>query len=449
MTAKVESPSAPSAADAARARLRAGRWWQLIFGVICMAMIANLQYSWTLFVTPIGAKYHWSRPAIQWAFTIFVACETWLVPIEGWLVDRFSPRVVVLGGGVLVAVGWSLSSIASSLPFLYIAYAISGIGAGAVYGTCVGNALKWFPERRGLAAGITAAGFGAGSAATVLPLSWMIKTSGYEATFLWFGIAQGVLVLVFGSLLAQPDANAVAALPKPSTIVANRPQFKWHQMIRTPVFWIMYLMFVLIGAGGLFVTANLSQIAEDFKVAGVHVTFLWFAPTAIIFALFLDKILNGITRPFFGWVSDRLGRENTMFIAFAVETVGLLLLNQFGTDPVLFVVLSALVFFGWGEIYSLFPSTCADTYGWRYASGNAGALYTAKGTASLFVPIAAIIAASWGWHTVFLIAATMSGIAAILALAVLKPMRRRMMADNTLKEAGPAVASSSRLVAQK
>jgi MFS transporter, OFA family, oxalate/formate antiporter len=277
----------------------------------------------------------------------------------------------------------------------------------------------------------------------------MIKTSGYEATFLWFGIAQGVLVLVFGSLLAQPDANAVAALPKPSTVVANRPQFKWHQMIRTPVFWIMYLMFVLMGAGGLFVTANLSQIAEDFKVAGVHVSFLWFAPTAIIFALFLDKILNGITRPFFGWISDRLGRENTMFIAFALETVGLLLLNQFGTDPVLFVVLSALVFFGWGEIYSLFPSTCADTYGWRYASGNAGVLYTAKGTASLFVPIAAIMAASWGWHTVFLIAATMSGLAAILALAVLKPMRRRMMADNTLKEAGPAVASSSLLVVQK
>lgn len=440
MTEKVESPSA---ADEARARLKSGRWWQLIFGVICMVMIANLQYSWTLFATPIAQKFHWKNPEVQVAFAIFVATETWLVPVEGWLVDRFGPRMVVLCGGVLVALGWSLSAFADSLWFLYVAYGIAGIGAGGVYGTCVGNALKWFPERRGLAAGITAAGFGAGAAATVLPLQSMIKASGYEATFLWFGIGQGIVILIVGSLLAQPDAKAVAALPKPPAALADRPQYRWHQMIRTPVFWVMYVMFVLMGAGGLFVTANLKQIAVDFKVSDVQVAFLIWTPTAITFALFLDKILNGLTRPFFGWVSDRLGRENTMFIAFAFEAVGILLLSQLGTDPVMFVVLSGMVFFAWGEIYSLFPSTCADTYGWKHASANAGALYTAKGTAALFVPIAAGLALSMGWHTVFLVAAAMNAMAAVMALLVLKPLRARMMARTTTSSAASGVTSSA------
>ena len=439
------------AVEAARARLRAGRWWQLAFGVICMVMIANLQYSWTLFVSPIADKYHWTVPAIQVAFTLFVATETWLVPIEGWLVDRFGPRAVVIFGGFVVALGWALSSMASSLAFLYVAYAIAGVGAGAVYGTCVGNALKWFPEKRGLAAGITAAGFGAGAAATVLPLSSSISTYGYEATFLWFGLGQGAVILIVGMLLAQPDANAVAALPKPKAATSTRPQYRWSQMIRTPVFWVMYVMFVLMGAGGLFVTANLKQIAGDFKVAGVHVPFLWWAPTAIVFALFLDKILNGLTRPFFGWVSDRIGRENTMFIAFALEAVGILLLSQLGHDPVMFVVLSGMVFFAWGEIYSLFPSTCADTYGWKHAAANAGALYTAKGTAGLFVPIAAGVGLAMGWHTVFLIAAAMNAVAAVMALLVLKPLRQRFIARDTPAEPPPSAEVSEglpRMVAQ-
>jgi OFA family oxalate/formate antiporter-like MFS transporter len=439
MTEKVESPSA---ADEARARLNAGRWWQLIFGVICMVMIANLQYSWTLFATPIAEKFHWKNPEVQVAFAIFVATETWLVPIEGWLVDRFGPRTVVLCSGVLVALGWSLSASADSLPSLYLAYGIAGIGAGGVYGTCVGNALKWFPERRGLAAGITAAGFGAGAALTVLPLQSMIKSSGYEATFLRFGIGQGVVILIAGLLLAQPDAKAVAALPKPPAAQIGRPQFRWHEMIRTPVFWVMYVMFVLMGAGGLFVTANLKQIALAYKVSDVQVAFLVWTPTAITFALFLDKIMNGLTRPFFGWVSDKIGRENTMFIAFAIEAVGILLLSQLGTDPVMFVVLSGMVFFAWGEIYSLFPSTCADTYGWKHASANAGALYTAKGTAALFVPLAAGLALSTSWHTVFLVASAMNATAAVMALLVLKPMRARMMARNTKPAASEATSNA-------
>jgi OFA family oxalate/formate antiporter-like MFS transporter len=444
MTANVESPAA---VDEARARLKTRRWIQLIVGVLCMVMIANMQYGWTLFVSPMAEKYHWSLKAIQTAFTIFVLTETWLVPVEGYLVDRFGPKVVTIAGGLLVAVGWSINSAAGTLTMLYIGQAIGGIGAGAVYGTCVGNALKWFPERRGLAAGITAAGFGAGSALTVVPISSMISSRGYEATFLYFGLGQGLLVIVLGFILAQPSASTVKVLPKPPAANVDRPQFQWFQLLRSPVFWVMYLMFVLMAAGGLFVTANLKQIAQEFKVGSVTVNFLWFSPTAITFALFLDRILNGVTRPFFGWVSDKLGRENTMFIAFAGEAIGIVLLSQLGTNPVAFVVLSGMVFFAWGEIYSLFPSTCADTYGWKYAAGNAGLLYTAKGTAAFFVPYAASLATASSWHTVFLVAAAMNGAAAILALAVLKPMRRRMLADLPLAsppgETLPKVAPAS------
>ncbi|HEX2685404.1 MAG TPA: oxalate/formate MFS antiporter [Kofleriaceae bacterium] len=424
MTSKVESSSAT---DAARARSKARRWVQLVLGVICMVMIANLQYGWTLFVTPMGDAHHWSRQAIQVAFTIFVATETWLVPVEGYLVDRFGPRMVIVTGGVLVALAWSLNSVASSLPFLYVAQAIGGIGAGAVYGTCLGNALKWFPERRGLAAGITAAGFGAGSALTVIPIASMIKSSGYEATFLYFGLGQGLVVFVLGCFLTQPDPHAVAALPKPVAAVTVARQFAPFEMLRTQVFWVMYVMFVLMAAGGLFVTANLKQVAEDFKVADVQVSLIGITLPAATFALSLDRVLNGLTRPLFGWISDWLGRENTMFVAFFAEAIGIFLLSQLGHDPVLFVVLSGLVFFAWGEIYSLFPSTCTDTYGWRYATANAGVLYTAKGTAALLVPLATLLAASASWHTVFLTSAAMNLSAAILAFAVLKPLRRRML----------------------
>jgi OFA family oxalate/formate antiporter-like MFS transporter len=423
MTATEHSPSA----DEARAHLKRKRWIQLILGVVCMVMIANLQYGWTLFVNPMAKQYGWKLAEIQWAFTLFVAFETWLVPVEGWLVDRFGPRAVTIAGAVLCAIGWVMNSKADTLNFLYAGQIVCGIGAGAVYGTCVGNALKWFPERRGLAAGITAAGFGAGSALTVIPISNMIEASGYQSTFLKFGIGQGVVVFVLGLLLRQPDAAVVAALPKPKAQLVERPQFTWLQVLRTPVFWVMYVMFVLMAAGGLFVTANLKPIALEWKVSDVPVTLMLWTMPAITFALFLDRILNGVTRPFFGWVSDKIGRENTMFIAFGAEAVGILMLSQFGTGPVPFVLLSGLVFFAWGEIYSLFPSTCADTYGWKYAAGNAGMLYTAKGTAVFLVPIATKIATSTSWQTVFLVGAAMNAAAAIMALVVLKPMRKRFM----------------------
>ena len=416
------------------------RWLQLFLGIVCMAMIANLQYGWTLFVNPIDAKHHWGRAAIQVAFTTFVVCETWLVPIEGWLVDRFGPRPVVLVGGILVGIAWVMNAYASSLFMLYVAAAIGGVGAGAVYGTCVGNALKWFPDRRGLAAGLTAAGFGMGSALTIIPIQAIIKSSGYETAFLYFGIGQGIVVFLLSFGLAAPRKGEVAEVAK---VALTRRQYSWVEMIQTPVFWIMYVMFVFMAAGGLMATAQLGPIAKDFRIADVPVSLVGITLPALTFALSIDRILNGVTRPFFGWVSDHIGRENTMFIAFGIEAIGIVALARLGHNPVYFVILTGLVFFAWGEIYSLFPSTCADTYGSRFATTNSGLLYTAKGTASIIVPYTSVLSAGGNWHTVFYLAAALNAIAAIMAFAVLRPMRARLMASDGATERAPSTAASA------
>jgi OFA family oxalate/formate antiporter-like MFS transporter len=390
-----------------------------------MVMIANLQYGWTLFVGPIDQKYHWGRAAIQVAFTIFVLTETWLVPIEGYLIDKFGPRAMISGSGVLVAIAWVINSVADSLPLLYLGAAIGGIGAGVIYGGSVGNALKWFPDRRGLAAGLTAAGFGAGSALTVIPIANMIASSGYQAAFLWFGLGQGIVVVLVGLLLRAPEAGEV---PASQAVQQSRRDFEWQEVLKTPPFYIMYAMFVMVGAGGLMAIAQLAPIANDFKIAGVPVSLIGLTLPALTFALTIDRVLNGICRPFFGWVSDQIGRENTMFIAFFLEGIGIFALLYFGTNPVLFVILSGLVFFAWGEIYSLFPATCTDLYGKKYATTNYGMLYTAKGTAALLVPLANVLTSATGnWHAVFYVAAVLNMIAAVMALAVLKPMRIRFL----------------------
>jgi MFS transporter, OFA family, oxalate/formate antiporter len=412
------------------------RWVQLIVGIICMSMIANLQYGWTLFVTPIDAKFGWGRAAIQVAFSIFVLTETWLVPIEGWFVDRYGPRIVVVIGGVLCGISWMMNSVIDSLFLLYVSAAIGGIGAGAVYGTCVGNALKWFPDRRGLAAGLTAAGFGAGSALTIIPISNMIAASGFQATFLAFGIGQGIIVFVLGWILRAPERGEVPAPTQQLHLRQTDRDEGPAQVLRSPIFWVMYLMFVLVGAGGLMATANLAPIAKDFKIDGVPVSLIGITLPALTFALSIDRILNGVTRPFFGWVSDNIGRENTMFIAFGIEAVGIWALSMFGQDPVHFVILSGLVFFAWGEIYSLFPSTCTDVFGSKFATVNAGLLYTAKGTASLLVPFGNVLKDYTGsWHAVFIVACVMNAVAAVMALGVLKPMRAAHHSAAQLRDA--------------
>jgi len=405
------------------------RWGQLVFGIICMVMIANLQYGWTLFVNPIDQKYHWGRAAIQVAFTIFVVTETWLVPFEGYLIDRFGPRIMVCGSGVLVAVAWVINSYADSLFTLYVAAAIGGVGAGVIYGACVGNALKWFPDRRGLAAGLTAAGFGAGSALTVVPIANMIQASGYEAAFLWFGIGQGIIVVIFSVFLRAPNPGEVPA-PLAAAVQQTRRDYTPAEVLKTPPFWVMYVMFVMVGTGGLMATAQLAPIAKDFRVDPVPVTLLGLTLPALQFALSIDRILNGVTRPFFGWVSDQIGRENTMFIAFMLEGAGIYALLLLANDPLWFVILSGLVFFAWGEIYSLFPATCTDIYGRKFATTNYGMLYTAKGTAALLVPLGNVLYEATGknWTAVFIVAAILNIVAAIMALMVLRPIRRQAMA---------------------
>lgn len=413
-----------------------GRWVQLFAGVVCMVMIANLQYGWTLFVQPINEKHGWGLPAIQVAFSIFVICESWLVPFEGWFVDRFGPRIIVFVGGVLIGLAWVVNALASSLALLYLGAALGGIGVGCVYGTCIGNALKWFPDRRGLAAGVTAAGFGVGSAFTIIPIQNIILTSGYEAAFLWFGLGQGLVILALAPFLHAAPAQQASAEASPASTAGSGHSHSPAEVVRAPLFWLLYLMMVLVGAGGLMATAQLAPIAHEMKVAGVPVSLLGLTLPALTFALSIDRVLNGVTRPLFGWVSDRIGRETTMFIAFSLEALGIVALGHFGSDPLLFVLLGGIVFFAWGEIYSLFPATCTDCFGSLYATTNAGLLYTAKGVAGLLIPVASLLMAESGnWHVVFLAAAAMNGLAAVLALLVLRPMRRSHLAHaHSLRE---------------
>jgi OFA family oxalate/formate antiporter-like MFS transporter len=404
------------------------RWTQLAIGVGCMIMIANLQYGWTFFVPDISKKFGWDRAAIQWAFTLFVLFETWLVPIEGWIVDKYGPRLVIMIGGAFCAIGWVINSYATSLSAFYLGQIIAGVGAGAVYGTCVGNALKWFPDKRGLAAGITAAGFGAGSALTVAPIQAMIKSDGFQAAFFNFGIGQGVICMILAIFILAPKPGQTPPPVVNAAIQQTRRDFKPSETLKHPVFWLMYFMFVIVGAGGLLVTANLKPVAADWKLTDIPVTLMGITMTTVTFAATIDRVLNGLTRPFFGWISDKIGRENTMFLAFGFEGIGIIMLYLWGHNPVGFVILTGLVFFAWGEIYSLFPAVCTDTFGSKFATTNAGLLYTAKGTAALLVPFSNYMQQATGsWDGVFLLAAAANILASLLAVLVLKPWRRSVV----------------------
>ena len=407
------------------------RWVQLGLGILCMAMIANLQYGWTLFVDPICKANHWDRTAVQLAFTIFVVTETWLVPVKSWFVDRHGPRPVLALGAVLIAAAWVLNAIATTLPVLYVGAAVGGFGAAAVYGTCVGNALKWFPDKRGLAAGATAAGFGAGAALTIVPISNVIASSGYRTAFLWFGLGQGLVVLVAGFFLHAPEVLHPARLPR-LRIPQSKRNFKPGAMVRQPVFWVLYLAFAMVAAGGLMTAAQIAPIAADYGIAKSPVVLAGLSFGALTLALSLDRILDGLGRPMFGLLSDRIGRENTMAIAFGFGALMLLLLGTQGREPLVFVLASALYFLVFGEIYSLFPATCGDTFGPKFAATNAGLLYTAKGTAALLVPLASLLSKAYGWQSVFYVVVALNVGAALIALVVLKPLRMRFIAETAI-----------------
>ncbi len=407
------------------------RWLQLVCCVLCMVLIANLQYGWTFFVNPINKAHStWSIASIQFAFSIFIALETWLTPIEGWIADslgaRRGPKLVVAFGGIMVALGWIINSRADSLEMLYLGAVVGGTGGGAVYATCVGQAVKWFPDRRGLAVGLTAAGYGAGTALTVIPILNTINAYGYEAAFFWFGLIQGGLVFVLAWLLRAPDPGEVAGTAAPKVAQSQRSYTPWA-VLATPVFWLLYIMFVMVSASGLMATAQLAPIAKDFNIGSLVILGGF---TTLSLAGIVDNLCNGGARPLFGWISDNIGREYTMAIAFGLGGISYWLLGTFGHAPWGFVVFAALIFLTWGEIFSLFPSTCTDTFGTKFATVNLSLLYTAKGASAFLVPVANIVkSATGGWHMVFVATAIMNLIVVALALFVLKPLRQRLMAQ--------------------
>ncbi len=406
----------------------ATRWGYLAICILCMVMIANLQYGWTLFVNPINKANGWSIASIQFAFAIFIALETWLTPIEGWIVDVLGPhrgpKLMVAFGGLMVGTGWVINSYATSLEMLYLGAVISGIGGGAVYATSVGMAVKWFPDRRGLAVGLTAAGYGAGAALTVIPIQYVIANYDYNTAFLWFGIVQGAIVFALAMLLRGPEPGEMAGAAAPKVAQAAKSSSP-REVLMSPVFWLLYVMFVMVSDSGLMATAQIAPIAADFNV-GNQIVF-WGA-TTLTAALIIDNLANGAARPLFGWISDNIGREATMGIAFGLGGVAYWLLGTAGTTPWAFVLFAALIFLTWGEIFSLFPSTCTDTFGPKVATVNLSLLYTAKGTSAFLVPVANLIKVSTGsWHMVFAVTALMNFVVVGLALFVLKPMRAKAM----------------------
>lgn len=400
------------------------RWVQLAVGIVAMVAVTNFQYGWTFFVAPLARTHGWRREEIQVAFSLFVLAETWLVPIEAYLADRFGSRLMVVLGGFLAGLGWSVNSLADTLSLLYVGSILAGMGAGIVYGISMGSALRWFPDRRGLAAGLTAAAFGAGAALTVAPLRITIAQAGHEAAFLWFGLGQGLLVLLTALVLRLPQPGELPMRSRQGQDIAwAGREFTPAQMVATPVFWLMYVMMTLVTVGGLMVIAQLEPMAESFGVADYPLRFFGFTVTALTLAASLDRVLNGLTRPFFGWISDHLGRERTMFVAFLMEAAAILLLMQFAHVPWLFVLFSGLTFFGWGQIYSLFPALSADVFGRKYATTNYALLYTAKGTAALLVPLGSwLYAVTGSWTPVFLAAVVFDVSVALVAVLVLMPM---------------------------
>jgi OFA family oxalate/formate antiporter-like MFS transporter len=401
------------------------RWAQLALSGLATVMLASLQYGWTLFVNPIHDANGWSRAAIQVAFTILISLNTWLSPFEGWLVDRYGPRPVVMVGGVCAAISWVIDSRAHSLPVLYTGAVMGGLALGCVFGTCMGTALKWFPDRRGTAAGIIAAGYGLGAAMMTVPIAQMIRASGYRQTFFFFGLLQGSVIFLLGMVLVKPAITASRA--KPRAVIREGPELKPSQTIRTPVFWLTYLVYLLIAFGGMVMTAQLGPISRDFGLENRLVTLFGITAPVLTMAVSIDNFANGITRPIAGFVSDIIGRENMMLLMFSLEAVALAGMAIAGRSPWGFLIFAALTFLFWGEIFVIFPAICGDSFGIQNAAANNGLLYTAKGTSSFAVPLASLLVAATGtWNSVLIAAAIASLTAGLLAKFALVPLRRKM-----------------------
>ncbi|HEY1411850.1 MAG TPA: oxalate/formate MFS antiporter [Rhodopila sp.] len=406
----------------------ATRWIQLLMGFIVMMVISSPQYVWTLFVPSFQKTTGAALSEVQWTITILIVLQTWLSPVQGFLVEKLGPRLLIGVGALLSGAGWIASSSIESLWGLYASYGLlCGIGTGIVYIGIIGLMVKWFPERRGLATGVVAAGYGFGAILTTFPIDGMMKASGYQHTLFIFGSIFAAVGVVGALALRAPRDAEVAARPAlASTARSATPR----EMLKSPVFWLMFVMMSMMSTGGLMVITQFTSFAKAFGIdANTSVTILGATMAAIPAALTFDRITNGLTRPFFGFVSDHIGRENTMAIAFILEGVAIYLMLQYRTDPFLLIVLSGLVFFGWGEIFSLFPSTLTDTFGTRYATTNYGFLYMAQGVGSILgAPVAAMIfEKTASWIPVFALVIGMDILTGLLALFVLKPMRSRQL----------------------
>jgi OFA family oxalate/formate antiporter-like MFS transporter len=418
----MNSPAAPPASTST------SRWMQLLLGLICMMAISSPQYVWTLFTKPLTGQLGVPLSQLQITFSIFIVLQTFLSPLQGYLIEKFGPKLLLGAGAILTGLSWVLASSATSLLSLYLTYGLlGGIGTGVIYVGIVGLMVAWFPDRRGFAAGVVAAGYGMGAALTTIPVSNSIMKFGYQETMQHFGLIFGAIACIAALGLKRPPPDWMA-----ETISRNKKTegLASGAMLKTPIFWLMFLMMTMMSTSGLMVISQMATFTKDFGIANAIV----FGMAALPLALTVDRFTNGLTRPFFGWVSDHIGREMTMFIAFGLEAIAMTLWLLTRDNSMLFVLLSGLVFFGWGEIFSLFPSTLTDTFGEKHATTNYGFLYMAQGIGSIFGgPLAAKLHEATGsWITVFMVVISLDVITAVLAIAVLKPMRSRYLAAKAI-----------------
>jgi OFA family oxalate/formate antiporter-like MFS transporter len=435
------------------------RWIQLLLGLVCMVVISSPQYVWTLFTPPLMTTLQATLAQIQITFSILIVIQTFLAPCQGLLVDRFGPRALLSVGGALTGLSWVLAARTTTLTGLYLTYGLlGGIGTGIVYVGVIGHMVQWFPDRRGFATGVVAAGYGMGALLTTFPIAELLKESGYQQALVRYGwifvavgvlAAQGLRAANPKSQIPNPKSQSGSRFPAPGSrhtrgadLSRSTNDFRPTEMLRTPIFWLMFVMMTMMSTAGLMVTSQMAAFTRDFGMANAVVVGLPLLPLA----LSVDRVMNGVTRPFFGWLSDRIGRENTMVIAFSLEGTAMTLWLLTRSHPALFVIMSGVVLFGWGEIFSLFPSTLTDTYGTKYATTNYGFLYMAQGVGSVLGgPVAALLHDAYGsWMPVFVIIIVMNFATALLAGLMLKPMRRRWLIAAAISGAGAARAIPAR-----
>jgi OFA family oxalate/formate antiporter-like MFS transporter len=392
------------------------RWVRLIAAVVAMMMIANLQYSWTLFVKPIIGATGWKLSQVQLGFTLFIAFETWMMPLSGWLMDKFGPRLFMSGAAILCGLGWAGMGHAKTLPELYVLYSIAGFGAALIYCGSTTVGLKWFPDKLGLASGLIAAGFGSGAALFNYLIAYVIRVENYRAAFLYTGIAQGFLIFCAAQFLINPAPNDPQIAGKKAgskyKLRSHAEQFTSLEMLKTPQFYVLYFMMLMMGIGGLMVTAQVSSVGDALGIGKI----------ALTLAITINLLANGSGRIFWGWVSDHIGRERTMITAFSLQALALMSVLRLGRhNPAGFIVCLGLVFFTWGEIYSLFPAISADFFGGRNASSNYSILYSSKGAAAFPAGwLAAWLFEKTGtWTVVFYGSATLAFLAAVMAVGLI------------------------------